>query len=147
MERWEKLERAVVVVLAALLTALSIWTLVAGHRSFLLTLFLWPFMLSGIWEVFFEDHLDSDVPPGRLEKLLATGWLWFRRIALVCAAIFFGYVGIRGGLENESVALLVGLVLCALSLWVAVFGGGKQKSLSDDHEIHQRRRARYKWWI
>lgn len=147
MECWEKTERAVLLLACAFLVAASIWALLAGSSLLWLAAVCWPFAVWRVWQVFFEERADPEALPTRTELLMASAWLWFRRIVLGALALLFGSIGVRGGLENDSAALLIGLGLAAFSLWVALFGAGRQSSMLDDRAVHAKRRARYKWWL
>ena len=148
MERWEVIERFVLIVIAALLVALGLWLLLfrSGPERFAWLALLTPCIFWIFWQALYEDKIESTLPPSSGEYLLAFIWFWSRRMVLGAISGMFA-VGCLYALvgPNKSIegAFACG-VLSFFAGWVALFGGGKGMSMSDDLRIHRQRRNRYK---
>lgn len=147
MERWEVIERFVLIVIAALLVVLGLWLLLfrSGPERFAWLALLIPCIFWLFWQALYEDDLESTLPPSSGEYLLAFIWFWSRRlvigvISVMCAAgCVYALVGPNKNIEG---ALACGVV-SFFAGWIALFGGGKKMSMSDDLRIHGQRRSRY----
>ena len=90
MERWEIIERWVLVVVAAgMLLAIGwcAWTGDSPSRWFGL-LFL-PLAFWALWQAFFEDNASGIDEPKLPERAMAGSWLVFRRVIAWGMALFF----------------------------------------------------------
>ena len=103
-----------------------------------------------VWFFLYERHVSDQ--PSRTERLLARGWLLFRRVSCFVVAAFFALVGIAlmFSTVDRSVSSRIGPVLLCLfiagmAIWVGLYGGGVLRSMSDDRGVHQRRKKRYGW--
>lgn len=81
MERWEIVERKVLVVVGIALIALAVW-LTTDTESVLFTVLLAPVIFWVFWQAFFEDKRDSTKPVSGAERLLYGTYLWVRRLVL-----------------------------------------------------------------
>ena len=96
-------------------------------------------------------------PASRTESVIATAWLFFRRMVGFLAAVIFlaGAVaagcGVTPALESVSLVLRVPLALVLVAVgclcaWVGVFGQGANRySWKDDVALHSANKRRYKW--
>jgi hypothetical protein len=146
MERWEVVERCILVMVGVALLGFCAWLgfVRTGPERFAWLALLTPCTYWVFWQAFYEDKLKSGEPPSRAERAMWTTWLWSRRVALGGIAVLFG-VGAFYLLANGAVgpaALL--FFLAAIAAWVAVYGGGRHKSISDDRAAHQERMKRDK---
>jgi hypothetical protein len=148
VERWEIIERCVLVVAGACMLV------IVGRFFFVgvwhpVVLLLVPIAAWALWQAFFEDKLHSAELPTATERVFALAWLWSRRIVLWAVGLILGglsLVGLSGAHGLQSlVGPLVGLTVAGLALWVGAFGAGHQKSTSDDLRVHLARRKRYRW--
>lgn len=144
MERWEVIERRVLIAVGIVLVSLSAWLVMDGERAFFAIL-LAPIIFWVFWQAFFEDKFDSNEPVSGAERLVHGTFLWARRlviggIALVLAAMAFKLA--RDGMGLTTI--LLPAVLSLLAGWVSIFGAGRSKSMSDDLQIHRERQKRYR---
>lgn len=149
LERWEKIERAVLLVAAALLIGVPVIRISLGYGTPLQLLCI-PFGIWCLWQTLFEDRLDGDAPSSRTEKLYAGTWLWIRRFVVGTVAIVFlalaAYVSFHFK-EGDLPGVLIATALGFFALWIALFGAGRGQSMADDRSVHDKRRNRYKWWL
>ena len=149
-KRWETLDRSAGLALAVLLCCASAW-LVASGRSIIGAAALLPIAFVFVWEALFEDRVIRGSRVTRVERFMASTWLWFRRLALGSVAVvwfaFFWWIADRATSWQGYVAASFMLLLAVMALWVAILGGGRHKSASDDLRVHQERKARYGWWV
>ncbi|MCX9158574.1 hypothetical protein OPU71_20875 [Niveibacterium sp. 24ML] len=147
MERWEIIERRVLLAIAVLTIPVPLVRFVLGHGG-AAQLLLLPVGLWASWQAIYENTEDPNRPPSAVERTAAQAWLWLRR--LVC----FGVAGVIVGLgvanfppaEPKALwGLLLAVGLAFLAVWVGLFGAGNHTSLGDDREVHRQRKARYKW--
>lgn len=97
--------------------------------------------------------------PSTSESVIASSWLWFRRVVsfsgavlFLVGAVWFPIYGnpFRAGehltfLEG-IVAILFILALAALCVWVGIFGQGvSPRDWRDDVALHHENRRRYHW--
>lgn len=144
MERWEVVERRVLIAVGIALTSLSAWLVMDGERAFFAML-LAPITFWVFWQAFFEDKSNSHEPVSGAERLMHGTFLWARRlviggIALVLAAMAFKLA--RDGMGLTAIILPAGLSVFAG--WVSIFGAGRAKSMSDDLKNHRERQKRYR---
>ena len=148
LERWERVERVVLLSFAVLLIAGPIVRLSLGGGNFTQLLLL-PFGIWCIWQALYEDRLDNQTQTTFLERLLAFAWLWTRRLVVGGVGVLFlaaGFLAWRSSAQGISLGIVAVLFLGVFALWVAFYGAGRARSMSDDREIHAKRKARYKWW-
>ena len=147
LERWERVERVVLLSFAALLIGGPIVRFSLGGGGFM-QFFLLPFGIWCIWQALYEDRLDDQTPTTLPERILAFAWLWTRRLVIGGVGVFFlasGFLAWRSSAQGISLGIVAVLFLGAFALWVAFYGAGRARSISDDRAIHARRKARYKW--
>ena len=111
MERWEVMERRVLIAVGIVLISLSAWLVMDGERAFFAIL-LAPIIFWVFWQAFFEDKSNSNEPVSGAERLLHGTFLWTRRlviggIALVLAAMAFKLA--RDGMGLTAILLPAGL--------------------------------------
>ena len=101
---------------------------------------------------YFQSHRAS--APTRIERWLATAWLWFRRaVCFLAAALFTTFSALLSydvatG-EVRFAALLGAIVLLAFA-WMSahwgIYGAGKSKTdLRANEDIHEQLKKRYGW--
>lgn len=143
MERWEIIERRVLLAvgccmllgIAWLLLTATVERLVAAGGLTLCT--YWVF-----WQALYEDRLESDAPVTRGELILFRVWVWCRRLVLgTVAAMFFFFAGQLA--QTDVLPAIFVASLGFMAAWVGWFGGGREKSLSDDRRVHRERKRRY----
>jgi hypothetical protein len=151
MDHWEKIERYILLVAAAGLLSWSGWLLfvrasperIVGGGALLLCAF-WA-----LWQALYEDRLGSSAPPTFGERVMASFWLWGRRLILGSISVLLAFGTVHSA-QNAMVfgdfwlVVLIGGSLSFFAGWVAVFGAGKSTSMSDDRNIHSERVRRYK---
>ena len=152
MERWEYIERYVLLCVFALLISASVWLLFTREGiGLLLCIVPLPFAFWSFWQALYEDRLTEQGQPTNGELLAASIWLWFRRLTvgsvgalLLSAAVA---LAIHAASLREAAAVAALAFFSALVFWVALFGGGRERSMSDDLRVYLDRKARYKWWV
>ncbi len=146
MERWEIIERRVLVVVGAAMLAICMWLafVQSGPERVVWLALLVPCTYWVFWQAFFEDKLQSGAPVTWAERVMWLSWLWLRRVALGTIAALFaaGAFHLAAGNALGAAALL--FVLAIVVAWVAAYGGGRHKSAVDDRRIHNERVDRYK---
>lgn len=104
-----------------------------------------------IWMGWWDDAVNDSAEPSWLERSVATGWLWLRRIVCWTAAlVFLGTAAtlLADGIEVGQVPFfLIAVLLGMLLIWVGLKGSGRMRSLGDDAPVHAERRKRYGWWF
>lgn len=146
MERWEVIERRVLAVVGIALVGVCTWLVFmrAEPERFAALALLAPCTYWVFWQAFFEDRLKSKEPPTKGERAMWAIWLWFRRVVLGAIALLFG-AGAFHLLATQAIfPAVVSFFLACMSAWVAAYGGGRYKSMSDDRAVHQERKRRYK---
>jgi hypothetical protein len=150
MQRWEIIEKYVLLFVAAGLLGWAGWLFFvktslesATGGGVLLLCAYWA-----LWQALYEDKLGSSVTPSRGEKVMFGLWLWGRRLVLGSISALFA-LGTWHAAQSANVLADFGLValfgfLSFVAGWVAVFGGGRSKSMSDDGSVHAERMRRYK---
>jgi hypothetical protein len=99
--------------------------------------------------VWFLQARSRDRTASRGEIIVATAWRWARLIVGFAAVIVFGGIPIAAlilGFPVDSrflAALLAGVVVAALAVWVAVYGWSR--TFIRDPQIHRERKRRYGW--
>lgn len=149
LERWERIERYLLVVAAALLIGAPIVRFVLGYGG-LVQFLLTPFGLWCIWQAFYEDRLDDNTPPSKMEQLFAFSWLWARRLVVGGVGVVFLALGIDGilhPLPGDAWGILAAFLIGIFALWVAFYGGGRRAYGVDIVEVFRRRKERYKWTL
>ena len=142
LERWERIERFLLVVAAALLIGAPVVRFALGYGGFA-QLLLAPFGLWCLWQACYEDRLDENTPPSTMERLLAFSWLWTRRLVVGLVGVAFLSIGIYG-IPGDVWAILTSLFLGVFALWVAFYGGGRRAYGVDVRKVYLKRKARYK---
>lgn len=145
MERWEIIERRVLVAVGIALIAFGAWALVFMERGILFVLMLPPVIFWVFWQAFHEDKLGTSAPVSQGERAMHGIYLWGRRLVLGSIALALGAAAIGMLLTGQDLTaiVLVGGLSC-FAAWVALFGAGKSKSLSDDLATHRERSKRYR---
>lgn len=148
MERWERIERVVLLAACSVLVALSVWLFFheSGIRLLLAVVPL-PFAFWTLWQALYEDKLDSAEPPTIGEYIAYYSWLAVRRMIVGAIAVAMGWAAFLLAIRANSAAhfAVAGLValLAVVAGWVAFFGGGVSRSMADDSGVYRRRRDRY----
>lgn len=90
--------------------------------------------------------------PSKTERVLAKGWLFFRRTVCFVGATCMGLLSVAMLVvaitkRDGGAAFAAGcfLLLCSLFVWWGIYGAGNAKSFSDDRPVHEERRKRYGW--
>jgi hypothetical protein len=104
-----------------------------------------------VWLLFYERRQSST--PSTSERVLAYGWLVFRRLVCFLVAAFFSFVAVgvvlaakTGAFSFSSVgAFLVCCFIAFIAAWVGVYGGGRRRGSWDERAVHQERKKRYGW--
>jgi hypothetical protein len=145
MERWEVIERHILVVIGVALLGFCVWLMFArtGSERFAWLALLAPCTYWVFWQALFEDKLKSGPPPSTAERAVWAAWIWSRRVALGAIAALFGAGAFRLLASNAIAPAAVLLFLAIVAGWVAAYGGGRHKSMSDDRQVHQKRLKRY----
>ncbi len=144
MERWEVVERRVLAVVGIALIALDVW-LATDTESVLFAVLLVPIIFWIFWQAFFEGKRGSTEPVSGAERMLYGTYLWVRRLVLGGCALLLLVLAIVAFKMSQD--LTTTLLIAGLSVfvgWVAIFGAGEEKSISDDLRIHRERRKRYR---
>lgn len=146
MERWEIIERRILVVVGVALLGFCAWLAFVrtGPERFAWLAFLAPSTYWVFWQTFFEDKVKSDAPPSKAERAMWAAWVWSRRVALGAIAALFAAGAFCLLASNAIVPAAVLLFLAIGAAWVAAYGGGRCMSMSDDRRVHQERLRRYK---
>lgn len=146
MERWEVIERRVMVVAGVALLGVCAWLAFVrtGPERFAWLALLLPCTYWVFWQAYFEDKLVSGAPVSKGERAMWASWLWSRRVALGAVAVLFAVGAFRLLVSEAFVPAAVLLFLAIAACWVAAYGGGRQQSVSDDRRVHQERMKRYK---
>ncbi|MFN7856224.1 MAG: hypothetical protein ACK5OA_06535 [Acidovorax sp.] len=146
MERWEIIERYTLLAVGMVLLLLDAWLLFSsgGHTKAVALVFLVPFTFWVFWQSLYEDNLDTSDPPTRGERVMFSLWVWARRLVLGSASALFAF-GTWHALRGQEL-LVAGssAVFAVMAGWVAIYGGGKSRSMSDDRRVHRQRMKRYK---
>lgn len=77
------------------------------------------------------------------ELLFFKFWLWGRRLVLGGIAVWLLYMAAQLAATNPGAAVFVACIGIAVA-WVGWFGGGRHASFSDDRQVHDERRQRYR---
>ena len=102
------------------------------------------------------DTRDRSTEPSALERVLATLWLWFRRIVGISAGVIFLWAGWgiarSGATANDAMSpLLVGPLIALLGLFCIYIGivgqGWNRADWRDDIDLYRNNKRRYKWWF
>jgi hypothetical protein len=144
MERWEIVERRILVAVGLALIALSAWLVMDGERAFFVVL-LAPIIFWVFWQAFFEDKLGSTEPVSAAERHMYGTYLWVRRLVtggIALLLLVLAIAAFKMALDLTAILLLAGLSLFVG--WVAIFGAGRAKSMVYDLRIHRERRERYR---
>lgn len=149
MQRWEIIERYVLLAVGTALLALDGWLLFldTGPERFAWLVLLAPCTFWVFWQALYEDRLGTDQPVTRGERAMWRLWTWARRVVLGTAAAVLAAVGwhlakAAVSLQGLGMAAALGLIAC-LAAWVAIYGAGRHKAASDDHRVHRERTKRY----
>ena len=99
---------------------------------------------------------DRSTEPSALERVLATLWLWFRRIVGIGAGAIFLWAGWgvarSGATANDAMSpLIVGPLIALLGLFCIYIGivgqGWNRADWRDDIDLYRHNKRRYKWWF
>ena len=144
MERWEIVERRVLLAVGCFMLAAVAWlvlTATAGRLVAAGGLTLCAYWL--FWQALFEDRLGSHAPVTRRELLMFRVWIWGRRIVLGAVAAAFLFLASQLARIDPGLSI-VAACLGLAAAWVGWFGGGRAKSFVDDRSVHNERKKRYK---
>ncbi|MDP9603365.1 UNVERIFIED_ORG: hypothetical protein J2W38_003154 [Variovorax paradoxus] len=104
-----------------------------------------------VWMGWWDDAVNDNAEPGRIERVVATTWLWMRRVLCWSAALVFLGMAVsmilNGVVLEHMPVFLIVLALGGMSLWVGLKGGGQVQSMGDDAAVHAERHKRYGWWF
>ena len=145
MERWELIERSVLLTVGTGLLLLAGWLLFFrnGLETVAWLVLLAPCIFWVFWQALFEDRLDSQGSPNQGERTMFWLWICVRGFILGGASLLLAFAAWFAWQENRLGMLTLCAVLAFVSGWVAAFGGGKFTSMSDDRRIHGQRMKRY----
>lgn len=150
MERWQLIERYVLLVVGVLLLGVVGWLAFfrSGVGRLAALALLAPCTFWVFWQALYEDKLGSAEPPSTGERVMYGMWVWARRIFLGAIAISFAVPSVATmtwatTLHHDGLAALLAFLSWIVG-WVAMFGSGKQKSMLDDRAVHRERTQRYK---
>jgi hypothetical protein len=145
MERWEIIERRVLIAVGIALVAFGAWAVVRMPMGIVVAQLLLPVIFWVFWQAFHEDKLGTDAPVSGTERVMYGTYLWARRVLLGGIALAFGAASVWALLKGMDFAMaILAAVLSGMAGWVALFGAGRDKSLSDDLAVHRARRKRYR---
>ena len=149
MERWEIIERYILLAVGMVLLVLAGWLVFvrSGVERFVFISLLMPCVYWVFWQALYEDKLGTDEPPSAGERFMYAIWLWSRRLVLIGISSLLAFAAVvviqkGSSLRDYGVVALL-FFLSFMAGWVAVFGSGRQKSMSDDRVVHRERRKRY----
>lgn len=97
-----------------------------------------------IWSVAYEWRRRSG-EPSKTERVLARGWLLFRRVACFLVAAFFLLVAVMGALSRSVGIAFFCLLIAGFATWVGMYGAGRRRHMLDDRKVHEERKRRYGW--
>lgn len=145
-ERWEELERYVLLAVGLCLLACAIWLLVfSGNPARLAFLvLLLPCLFWVVWQALYEDKLGTAEPVSVGERFMHGTYLWVRRIVLGATSILFGFLTWYAAQQGAVLSALFCAALTFVAGRVAMYGGGVHKSMSDDVAVDRQRTDRYK---
>jgi hypothetical protein len=102
--------------------------------------------------VFFSAKRDSNQKASKFETTLATVWLWVRRIVCFAGGAFLVFFGILIALNfwtpgpQQNYRRNIFRFYWHILFFVGFKGQGSDRSrLSDDIQLHEKNRRRYKW--
>lgn len=149
-ERWEIIERVVLLVATACFVTPAAWLFLVRPdpgRVFVGYMFLiYAFWI--VWQTFYEDKLGTSAPVTRGERVMAAIWILHRTLAVgavALVALAVAFLELTSQRANSNVLGFIALVFLAIAAgWVAIFGAGRSKSISDDRSVQRERVRRYK---
>lgn len=145
-ERWEVVERCVLLAVGTALVALAVWFAAhgAGAEVALGLMFIAPIAFWVAWQMLYEDKRESPEPPSKGERVMHATGLWTRRIAFGAMAGLFAF-GCAAALlwDEEAGAAMAGLSLFILLGWAAFHGAGRHRSLKQALRVRRQRDERY----
>lgn len=145
MERWEIIERRVLVAVGIALVAFGAWAVVRMQMGIVVAVLLLPVIFWVFWQASHEDKLGTVAPISAAERMMYGAYLWARRLLLGGIALAFGTASVWSLVKGMDFAMaLPAAVLSGMAGWVALFGAGRDKSMSDDLAVHRARRKRYR---
>lgn len=149
-ERWEVIERIVLLAATVFFLGSAAWLFFVRpdpgrvFMGYLLSIFaFWT-----AWQMLYEDKLGTSTPVTLGERVMAAIWILHRALAVGVVALvtlvaaFREFTSVEPDRNFLSLAALIGLALGFV--WVAIFGAGRLKSMSDDRSVHNERVRRYK---
>jgi len=102
-------------------------------------------LLAAIPWYFGTRNLSTE--PDRLERFLASLWVWFRRFVGIGAGALFLWVGWNIAHSDTFIGGLIA-TLGLFSVYVGLVGQGKNRAAwHDDIALHRDNKRRYKWWF
>lgn len=146
MERWELIERIVLLTVGAMLLLLAGWLMFfrnAPENVAWLAL-LAPCTFWVFWQALYEDKLDSQSSPTPGERVMFLWWICARGLVLGGISLLLAVAAWNAWRDSQLGMAAFCVFLAFLAGWIAAFGGGRLKSMSDDRLVHRRRMNRYK---
>lgn len=149
-ERWEIIERVVLLAATTFFVGSAAWLFLVRpdpgrvFMGYLLSIFaFWT-----AWQMLYEDKLGTSAPVTRGERVMASIWILHRALAVGVVALVTLVAAFREftseGPDSNFLSLAALIVLALGFAWVAIFGAGRSKSMSDDRSVHNERVRRYK---
>lgn len=128
MQRWEIIERYVLLAVGTALLALDgrLLFLDTGPGRFAWLALLAPCTFWVFWQALYEDRLGTAQPVTRGERAMWRLWTWARRVALGTAAAVlatWGWQLAKAAVSPQGIgmAAALGLIAC-VAAWVAPMG-------------------------
>ena len=149
-ERWEIIERLVLLAATICFVGSAAWLFFVGpdpvrvFSGYMLSILaFWT-----VWQMLYEDRLGTSEPVTWGERVMAAIWMVHRALAVGVVGLvtlvvaILELTSIRAGSDLWFFGALFFLAVGAG--WVAIFGAGRSKSISDDRSVHNERVRRYK---
>ena len=124
------------------------------EKIFWLFVFVFVAVVVGFWWLFYSQRNKQ---PTKFEKIVATGWLFIRRVVCFSGALLFlvGAIILALNLIESTVVIstfarlgyaLSLLGLTVLCFWAAIYGWGQHRGDWKGGEVlHSKNKKRYGW--
>ena len=142
MERWEIMERTVLVAAGIALIGWAAWLVWDGEWA-AFAIMLTPIIYWLFWQALFEDKLGSDQPVSRAERLMYRTFIWVRRLVMGAISLALLALTVMLAVDGMNLGALIAAGLSLGAGWTALFGAGKNASMCDDLRSHRYRAKRY----